>query len=98
MLVFLIKPHAQRHMKGLEAEAHKVISQLLHSWLVAHWRVRVWPGGRRFRGIHTAFAVDLIEMLGLQVIWLKIFVRNGPRGRDPAVVTNLSEIFFTQSE
>jgi hypothetical protein len=57
-------------MKRLEAEASEVISQLLHSWFVAHWRVGVRPTGGWLGRVHAAFAVNLIEMLRLQVVGL----------------------------
>src|SRR6516164_4784681 len=76
--IFLIKLHAHGHMKRLEAKAREIIAQLLHSGLVAHWRVRVWPAGRWFGGVHATLAMDLIEMLSPQVVRFKILVRDGP--------------------
>src|SRR5215469_5679698 len=93
--IILIKLHAQGHMKRLEAQASEIISQPLHSRLVAHRWVRIRPTGRWFGGIHATFAMDVIEMLGLQVVRLKILVRDGPRERDPAMMAYLPEVFFT---
>jgi hypothetical protein len=42
--------------------------------------------------------MDVIEMFGLQVVRLKILVRDGPGGGDPAMMADFPEIFFTQSE
>src|SRR6516164_10041687 len=96
--ILLIKLDAQGNMKGLEAKAREIISQPLHSGLVAHRRVRVWPTGRWFSGVHATLATDVIQMLSLQVVRLKVLVRDWPRGRDPAMMTNFTEILFTQSE
>jgi hypothetical protein len=96
--ILLIKLDAQGHMKRLEAKAREIISQPLHSGLVAHRRVRVWPAGRWFGGVHATLAMDVIEMLSLQVVRLKVLVRDWPRGRDPAMMTDLTKIFLTQPE
>jgi hypothetical protein len=93
--ITLIKLHAQGHVKRLEAQASEIIPQALHSRLMAHWWVRVRPTGRWLGGIHATFAMDVIEMLGLQVVRLKILVRDGPCGRDPAMMAYLPEVFFT---
>src|SRR6516164_5999451 len=96
--ILFIKLDAQGHMKRLEAKAREIISQPLHSGLVAHRRVRVWPAGRWFGGVHATLAMDVIEMLRLQVVRLKVLVRDWPRGRDPAMMTDLAKIFLTQPE
>jgi hypothetical protein len=96
--ILLIKLHAQGYMKRLEAKASEIISQPLHSWLVAHWRIWVRATGRGFGWVHAAFAMDVIEMFGLQVVGLKILVRDGPGGGDPAIMADFPKIFFTQSE
>src|SRR5215467_7565644 len=96
--ILLIKLHAQGHMKRLEAEASEIIPQSLHSRLVANWWVGVWATGGWFGGVHSALAVDLVEMLGLQVVGFKVLVGDSPCWRDPTVMTDFAEIFFTQSE
>jgi hypothetical protein len=52
----------------------------------------------RLGRVLASFSVDVIKLFRLRVIRLQIIVGYGPRRRYPTVVTNLAEIFFTESE
>src|SRR5262249_46011324 len=65
---------------------------------MTHRRVRIGRAGGRFSGIFTAFTMHVIEPLGLGVIRLYVFVTNRPGRRESAVMLNLTEVFFAQTE
>src|SRR6266545_2981218 len=96
--ILFIEHDAERRVKRPQAETGEIVIELLHARLVADRRMRIRCAGWRFSGILTSLAVDLIKLLGPGVIRLQIFVREGPRRRDSAVVANLPEILSAEPE
>src|SRR5678815_1186786 len=72
--------------------------QVLNALFVTNCRILVRRAGPRLCRIFTAIAVYLIEMLGPGVIMLQLVVADGPCRRDPTVMSNLTEVFFSQTD
>ena len=68
---------------------------MLNALLVTDSRVLVRRAGPGLRRIFTTVAVYLVKMLGLRVIRFQLVIADGPRGRDSAVMANLTEVFST---
>src|SRR5690349_783661 len=69
---------------------------MLDARLVADCRVRIRRACSGIGRIFAAFAVYVIELLGLGVVRLHVIVRDRPRRRDAPVMTKLSEVFLAQ--
>src|SRR5215469_14482153 len=65
---------------------------------MADRRVRIRPAPGRLSGIFSAPAVNVIEPLGLQIVWFKIIVGNRPGRGNPAEVLDFSKVFPAQTE
>src|SRR5690349_6131786 len=98
MRILFVDLQSQRRVKRTQTEALEIVAQLLDSRLMADRRMRVRAAGARFRRVFTAFAVHVIETFGLQVIWLKIVVRNRPGRRNSAKVADFVEVFPAQTK
>src|SRR3989441_6238174 len=94
----LVQHDAQRHMEGAEAQPRQIVGELLDPRLVAARWMRVGRAGRRVGGIHAAIAVQVVEVLGLGVVGLEVLVGQRPRGREPAVVADFSEVLPAEAE
>src|SRR2546425_4496351 len=94
----LVQHDAQRHMEGAEAQPRQIVGELLDPRLVAARWMRVGRAGRRVGGIHAALAVHVVEVLGLRVVGLEVLVGQRPRGREPAVVADFSEVLPAEAE
>src|ERR1041384_4910952 len=71
---------------------------MLNALLVTDCRKPVRRAGPGLRRIFTTIAVYLVKMLGLRVIRFELVIADGPRGRDSAVMANLTEVFSTQTK
>src|SRR5882672_9348609 len=96
--VLFIDPNPKRHVKRLQARSLKIIVQMLNTLLVTDGRILVGRAGVWFCWIFTARTMHLIEVFSFGVIRLQLVVTDGPRGRDPTVMTNLPEVFFAQTK
>src|SRR6185369_6721544 len=72
--------------------------QMLNALFVTHCRILVRRAGPGLCWIFTAITVYLVKMLCLGVIRLQLFVADGPCRRDPAVMSNLTKVFFSQTK
>src|SRR5258705_10488276 len=79
LLVFLIEPNSQRHMKRLMAELGQVIMQLLDSRLVADGRMWIRRAGIGGGWTVAPVSAHLLEGLGLGAIRLPGGIGNRPR-------------------
>src|SRR5208283_1945219 len=80
------------------SDGGEVIGQLLDARLMAHRRPRIGGASRRLSGILAAFAMHLVEILGLRVVGLEIAVGDGPCWRDPATMVNFAEVALAQAK
>src|SRR6266540_2354156 len=96
--VLLIEHHAERRVKRPQTMPGKVVAQLLDARLMADGRIWKRRTAPRLGRIFTLRTVDEIKPFGLDVIRLQFIVGDWPRGRDAAVMTNLSKILFAQTE
>src|SRR6185295_2768402 len=71
---------------------------MLNALFVTDSRVLVWRAGPGLRRIFTAVAVYLVKMLGFRVIRFELVIADGPRGRDSAVMANLTKVFSAQTK
>src|SRR5262245_16984875 len=85
-------------MKGTDAGALEVFTQVLDSWFVADRGIGLRSTGGWVGWIFSALAVHLEELLGLGVVALKIFIRYRPGGRGAPMVTQLAEIFQAKAK
>src|SRR5262245_24093134 len=53
---------------------------------------------RRFGRVAPAETMHLVEMFGLSVVGLEIFIRDRPRGRDAAMMLDLAEVLLPQAD
>ncbi len=77
--------------------ARQVVVKPLHARLVRDRRVGIRRAGRRLGRVFPACAVYVVHLLGLGVVGLHLFVREGPGRRDTVVVPNLAEVFPAQA-
>ena len=82
--ILLVQHDAERYVKRPEPALDQVVVQLLDAWLVADCRIRVLRARPGIRGIDAAFAVDVVQALGLGVIRLQLLVADRPRRRAAA--------------
>src|SRR5215216_5611826 len=96
--VLFVEPNSQRHMKRLKTGAFQIVVKVLNALLVTDGRILVRRARPGFCWILSAIAVYLIQMLRLCVIRLQLVIADGPRGRDAAVMTNLTKVFLSQTK
>ena len=84
MRILLVQHDAERHVKRPEPSLDQVVVQLLDARLVADRRIRVRRARPGIGGIDAAFAVNMVQVLGLGVIRLQLVVADRPRRRDAA--------------
>src|ERR1041385_178883 len=92
--VLFVEPNAQRHMKWLKPGALQIVVQMLNALFVTYGWIFIRSAGPGFCWILAAIAVYLIKVFGLRVIRFQLVVADGPGGRDAAVMTNLTKVFF----
>ena len=71
---------------------------MLNALFVTDCRILVRRAGPGLRRIFATIAVYLVKMLGFGVIRFQLVVTDRPGGRDSAVMTNLSEVLFSQTK
>ena len=85
-------------MKRLQTRALEIVVQMLNALLVTDCRILVRRAGPGLGRILIAIAVYLVKVFGFGVLRLELDVTDGPRRRDAAVMANLAEVFFSQTE
>jgi hypothetical protein len=88
----------ERHVKRPQPGRRKVVGELLDARLVRDGRMRVGAARGRLARVDAALAVHVVQMLGLQVVGLEVLVGDRPRGRYPAVMADLAEVFPAHAE
>src|SRR6185503_4709208 len=96
--VVFIESDSQRHVKWLQTGPFEILVEMLNALFVTYCRVLVRCAGPGFGRILAAVAVHVVEVFGLGVVGFEFVVADGPGRRDAAVMTNLSEVFFAQTE
>src|SRR5262249_23824730 len=96
--ILLVELNSKWNVERLQPQPGEVIAQLLQPGLVADGRMRVGTAGARVGRIVSPPAVDLIQLLGLEVIRLQLRVGARQSRRNPSAVTQLPEIFLAQSK
>src|SRR5215213_796169 len=96
--VLLVDPDPQRHVKRLQSRPLEIVVQMLKALFVTDCRILVRRAGPGLRRIFTTIAVYVVKMLGFRVIRFQLVVADGPGRRDATVMTNLTEVFFSQTE
>ena len=76
----------------------EVVVQFLNARLVANGRVRKRVGIGWLSWVLATIAVNLVHLFRLQIIRCKIFVCDGPSGRDATSMLDFTEVFFPKSE
>jgi hypothetical protein len=94
--VLFIEHDTERRVKRPKAETGEIVAELLHAPLVADSWMWIRCAGWGFSRILPPLAVDVIELLGLCVIRLQLFVRDRPGRRDAARVAQFSKILFAE--
>ena len=70
----------------------------MNARLVTDRGIAIRRARARFGRVFTAIAVHVIKVFSLRVIGLHLVITDGPRGRDSAVMTNLSKVFLAQAK
>src|SRR5207248_9651157 len=89
---------AERRVERLEPGAREVLGQLLQPRLVAHGGVRIRRARVRVGRVFAALTVHVVHALRAGIEGLQLVVRDGPGGRDAAVVTQLAKVLLAQPE
>src|SRR5262249_33183247 len=99
--ILFVQHHAEGNMKRLEPQTCKIVTQLLHTWLMTDRWMWIGSAGWRIRRIFCAEAMDLVEMLGLRIIGLQVLVRDRPhrpRGRGPTQSVDLPKVLSAEAK
>src|ERR1700683_4182059 len=100
---------AERHVRFVEQDAGgrvermipgagQVVGKLLDARLMRDRRVGIRRACGRLRRVLSAFAVYLVEILGLRVIRLHILITDRPRGRNAVVMREAAEVLLAQAK
>ncbi len=95
--VRLVEEHAARGVERVVAAGGQIVDELLDPRLVRDGRERVGPTRGRLGRILAPGAVHLVDLLGQGVVGLEVGVRDRPRGRDPVVMPELTEVLLAQA-
>src|SRR6516162_11363224 len=96
--VLFIELDPKRYVEWFQPETSEIVAQLLHTRLVADRWMRIGTASERVRGVDSALAMYVIQILGFQVIRLEVVIGNGPSRRYAAVVLYLSKVLLPQPE
>ena len=95
--VRFVQHHRGGRRKRVVAGGGEIVVKLLDARFVRDRRRRIGRARRRFGGVEAAFAVHLIELLGLGVVGLEFVVGDRPGGRDAVIMPYRAEVLLSQA-
>ena len=95
--VSFIHHHGRRGVKRMITGRGEIVRELCDTRLVRDGRPGIRGACRRISRVDPVLPVHLIELFGLGVVGLDLFVADGPGGRHAVVMAQLAEILFPEA-